>query len=138
MPNADDTTPLMAAAGVGVKSPGEDPGTEEEVLAAVKLAIELGNDVNAVDKEGNTAMHGAAFKWVTSVVPYLVEKGAKIEIWNRKNNQGWTPLRIATGVYRGMNLRGSPQTADAIRKVMETAGVSTLVEAQVNPNGGIK
>jgi ankyrin repeat protein len=138
IPNADDTTPLMAAAGVGVKSPGEDPGTEEEVLAAVKLAVELGNDVNAIDKEGNTAMHGAAFKWVTSVVPYLVEKGAKIEIWNRKNNQGWTPLRIAMGVYRGMNLRGSPQTADAIRNVMVAAGVSTVVEAQVNPNGGIK
>ena len=138
IPNADGTTPLLAAAGVDVQSPGEDPGTEEEVFEAVKLAVELGNDVNAVDQNGNTALHGAALKWATSSVPYLVSKGAKIEVWNRPNQNGWTPLRIATGVYRGMNLRGSPQTAAALREIMAAAGVSTEVEPQKNPNGGIK
>ncbi|MEO6246397.1 MAG: ankyrin repeat domain-containing protein, partial [Opitutaceae bacterium] len=32
IPNSDGTTPLMVAAGIGVQSPGEDPGTESEVL----------------------------------------------------------------------------------------------------------
>ncbi|HLQ79202.1 MAG TPA: ankyrin repeat domain-containing protein, partial [Terriglobia bacterium] len=59
--NDDGTTPLMVAAGVGTSSPGEDPGTEPEVLEAVKLAVQLGADVNAVDKNGETAMHGAAY-----------------------------------------------------------------------------
>src|SRR6185295_13658898 len=60
--NDDGTTPLMVAAGVGTSSPGEDPGSEPEVLEAVKLVLQLGADVNAVDKNGETAMHGAAYK----------------------------------------------------------------------------
>ena len=39
LPNEDNTTPLMVAAGVGTYAPGEDPGTEREVLEAVKLAL---------------------------------------------------------------------------------------------------
>src|SRR5258706_15785914 len=56
LPNAGNTTPLMAAAGVGTGSPGEDAGTEPEALEAGKVALELANDVNAVDKNGETAI----------------------------------------------------------------------------------
>ena len=108
LPNEDNTTPLMVAAGVGTQSPGEDPGTEPEVLEAVKVALELGNDLNAVDKNGETAMHGAAYKHVPSVVRFLAEKGARIEVWNQPNKKGWTPLKIAEGVQRGMNIVSSP------------------------------
>ena len=86
--NEDGTTPLMVAAGLGTNAPGEDPGTEPEVLEAVKVALELGNDLNAVDKNGETAMHGAAYKHVPSVVHFLAEKGARIEVWNQPNKQG--------------------------------------------------
>ena len=48
----DQTTPLMAAAGVGIFSPGENPGTNVEALAAVKLALELGGDVTDVSDYG--------------------------------------------------------------------------------------
>ena len=47
----------------------------------------------------------------------IAAKGAKIEVWNRKNKFGWTPLVIAEGVQRGNNIRTSVATADAIRKV---------------------
>ena len=77
LPNEDGTTPLMAAAGVGTHSPGEDAGTPAEALEAVKLALELGNDVNVVDKNGNTAMHGAAFKQLPEVVKLLDRKGRR-------------------------------------------------------------
>src|SRR5439155_20456491 len=77
LPNQDDTTPLMVAAGIGTQAPGEDPGTEPEVLEAVALALELGNDLNGVDKNGETVMHGAAYKHVPSVVQFLAEKGAR-------------------------------------------------------------
>jgi ankyrin repeat protein len=135
MPNADGTTPLMAAAGVGTHSPGEDAGTPPEALEAVKLTIELGNDVNVVDKNGNTAMHGAAFKQLPEVVKYLDAKGADVAVWNKKNISGWTPLRIAVGVHRGMNFRFHVPTADALKEIMVRAGLSTEVEPETIISG---
>lgn len=136
--NEDNTTVLMAAAGVGTHSPGEDAGTDSEGLEAVKIALELGIDVNAVNKDGDTAMHGAAYKQFPSVVQYLAERGANVEIWNTKNKQGWTPLRIAVGVHRGMHFRGSPPTADSFRAVMAAGGVSTEVEPEAIISGAVK
>jgi ankyrin repeat protein len=85
------------------------------------VALELGNDLNAVDNSGETVMHGAALKHVPSVVRYLAERGARMDIWNRPNKRGWTPLTIAEGVQRGMNIISSPVTAAAIREVMDSA-----------------
>ncbi|HUP39042.1 MAG TPA: ankyrin repeat domain-containing protein [Vicinamibacterales bacterium] len=135
LPNEDGTTPLMVAAGVGTNSPGEDAGAPPEALDAVKLALELGGDVNVVDKNGNTAMHGAAFKQLPDVVRLLDAKGADIAIWNKKNVSGWTPLRIAVGVHRGMNLRFHVPTADALKEIMIRAGVSTEVEPETIISG---
>jgi ankyrin repeat protein len=138
LPNVDNTTPLMVAAGVGTRSPGEDAGTDAEVLEAVKVAVELGNDVNAVDKNGDTAMHGAAYKQVPAAAQYLLDHGAKVDVFNRKNSHGWTPLRIADGVHRGMNLRASPETAVVLRKAMSAAGVSTVVDPEEGISGDTK
>jgi uncharacterized protein len=135
LPNEDGTTPLMVAAGVGTHSPGEDAGAPPEVLEAVKLAIDLGSDVNAVDKNGNTAMHGAAFKQLPDVVKYLDENGAKVDVWNKNNVSGWTPLRIAVGVHRGMNFRFHVPTANALREIMVRANVSTEVEPETIISG---
>lgn len=104
-------------------------------MEALQAAWELGGDVNAVDKNGETAMHGAAYKWVPPAVQFLADKGARIEIWNRKNKNGWTPLRIAEGVHRGMNLRRSPETAEVLRRIMTAAGVSTVVEPEAVVSG---
>jgi uncharacterized protein len=126
--NAQHCTPLMAAAGVGCLAPEEEAGTEDEALEAVKLTLELGNDVNAVDDNGETAMHGAAYKSLPRVAQLLFDKGAKIEVWNRKNKYGWTPLSIAEG-HRPGNFKPSQPTIDAIRSVMLAAGVTP-------PSGG--
>ena len=127
MPNADNTTPLLVAAGIGTNSPPEDPGTESEVVEAIKVALELGNDINAVDKNGETAMHGAAYKQVPAAVRLLAQRGAKIDVWNQKNRKGWTPLKITQGVHRGMNIQKSPATEAAVREVMVAAGVEPVV-----------
>ena len=138
LPTNEKTTPLMVAAGVGTRSPGEDAGTESEALEAVKVALELGGEVNAKNDRGETAMHGAAYKHMPTVVQFLADKGANIAIWNTKNESGWTPLRIAEGVHRGMNLRRSPEAADVLRKIMSAAGVSTEVEPEAVISGATK
>ena len=120
LPNAQHCTPLMAAAGVGCLAPGEEAGTEDEAIEAVKLALELGNNVNAVDDNGETAMHGAAYKSFPRVVQLLADKGARIEVWNRKNKYGWTPLAIAEG-HRPGNFKPSPETIVAVRRLMRPA-----------------
>jgi uncharacterized protein len=121
--NVEKSTPLMMAAGLATRSPGEDAGTESEVLAAVRLALELGADVNAVDSNGETAVHAAAYKNLPKVVKLLVARGARIELWNRPNRFGWTPLAIAVG-YRFGNFKPSAETEAAVREVMIAAGVT--------------
>ncbi len=125
--NDEFSTPLMAAAGLGTRSPGEDAGTEEEVLEVVELLLELGDDINAVDDNGETAMHGAAYKNLPRVVEFLAANGANIDVWNEENRYGWTPLTIARG-YRFGNFKPSPVTVAALERVMELAGVMPSVE----------
>jgi ankyrin repeat protein len=119
VPNIDNSTPLMVAAGLGTESPGEDPGTESEVLESVEYILSLGGDINAVDDRGNTAMHGAAYKHLPSVVNYLNERGAEISIWDQENELGHTPLLIAEGIHRGMNIVSSKITEQAIREILD-------------------
>ena len=119
----------MAAAGLGTRSPGEDAGTEHEVLEAVKLVLDLGDDINAVDDNGETAMHGAAYKNLPRVVEFLAANGARIEVWNEENRYGWTPLTIARG-YRFGNFKPSPVTVAALERVMQEAGVATSGEEE--------
>lgn len=123
IPNIDGTTPLMVAAGIGSSAPEEEAGNESECLAAVKYLVEEhGANINTIDKRGETAMHGAAYKNIPAVVFYLSEQGADINIWNKNNKQKRTPLLIAEG-YRPGNFKPCFKTVDAITKVMLSKGV---------------
>jgi ankyrin repeat protein len=123
--NADGTTPLMVAAGVGSSLPGEEPGTEAEALQAVKMTLDLGGDINAVDVNGDTAMHGAAYKHLPVVAQALADAGAKVEVWNRPNTAGHSPLDIAAGIQRGMNFVFSRETETVLRNLLARAGVAS-------------
>jgi len=121
--NVENSTPLMAAAGLATRSPGEDAGTEPEVIEALQVLLDLGADPNAVDNNGETAIHAAAYKNLPGAVKFLAAKGARIDVWNREDKFGWTPLAIAVG-YRFGNFKPSPVTEEAIREVMIAAGVT--------------
>ena len=77
------TTALMAAFGMGGRRarpwvPYGGAGTAEaRTLAAVRLAVELGVDVNAVDGDGGTALDEAEALQYESVVEYLLAQGAE-------------------------------------------------------------
>ena len=51
-----------------------------------------GEDVNATNSSGNTALHYAVATNDTEIVTLLLSHGAKTDI---KNNKGWSPLMIA-------------------------------------------
>ena len=107
-------TPLMAAAGIAWAS-NQDRASEEQVLEAVKLLVEeVGLDVNAVNDVGETAMHAAAYRGANSVVQYLYDKGAKLDVVAL---DGRTPLIVADGVEYGNSFAAQPHTAVLLRKL---------------------
>jgi uncharacterized protein len=122
LPNDEGCTPWMAAAGMGTAAPGEEAGTELESLDVLKFLLNHGAEMNTVDKKGETAMHGAAYKSAPLIVKFLNEHGADIAIWNRENDLGSTPLLIARG-YRPGNYKPEPATTRAIIDVMKSKGV---------------
>ncbi|HUE90175.1 MAG TPA: ankyrin repeat domain-containing protein [Vicinamibacterales bacterium] len=82
--------PLLAAAGVGYGE-GFAANTHRYApsgfLPAIKYLVEeVGADVNAVDHEGNTAVHHAAARGDTESILYLVSKGADVTKVNREGN----------------------------------------------------
>jgi ankyrin repeat protein len=74
------TTAAMAATGMGGGTPWVQPARAERetlTLEAVKLAAELGVDLNAANIDGRTALDAAKALKYDSVVKFLVEKGVK-------------------------------------------------------------
>jgi ankyrin repeat protein len=117
------TTALMAAAGVGIWAPGENPGTHEEALAAVKLALDVGGGtVNDIDQDGETALHGAVYRGgAIPVIQFLIDQGATLDV---KNKRGWTPVVVADGVeYTPAVLKRYPEAAALLRKTMRERGL---------------
>jgi len=104
-PVDEHTTPLMVAAGVGCV-PGQWIDPERDILAAVKILVEeLKADVNAVNDRHETALHGAVCRGADSVIEYLVDKGARLDV---KDVEGKTPLDVAVdGIFRGDSI-GTP------------------------------
>lgn len=121
--NALQQNALLMAAGIDEKPEGDGPGSAEEHYAAVVYVLSLGvHDINSTDKNGQTAMHAAAYKSLPKVVHLLDRRGADIKIWTQKSKQGRTPLSIAQG-YRPGNFKPNFETVAAITQVMRAHGV---------------
>ena len=111
--SADGTTPLMVAAGVG-RVAGDSLIPEADSVAAARYCFELGNEINAQNSTGYTALHGTAFYGLDDVATLLVSLGADMEI---KNKKGETPLKIAEGTVNQAMLVSHPSTAAVLRKL---------------------
>jgi ankyrin repeat protein len=123
-PITDGTTPLMAAAGLkegnGRTPPEQDRRglsvldggkvpDEARVVEAVAVALQQSINIDATNRNGDTALHAASLMGYNSVVKLIAQKGAKLNI---KNNRGVTPLASLTG--RGENVL-HPSTAELLR-----------------------
>jgi ankyrin repeat protein len=122
------STPLMSAAQSGVVgaggTSGEQAAPEEDLIAAIKLCMEYGADINAADATGQTALHLAASKGSDRIVEYLAKHGAKLDAKDKRDR---TPLDVAMGVGGGpaavgggvtRNVEAHESTAALLRKLM--------------------
>jgi len=92
------TAAMIAACGgspiAGYRHP-HTAQTNQNALDAVRLAVELGNDVNAADDFDMTALHYAAYQGINPIIQYLADQGSKTDVRDRF---GMTPLSIAQGI----------------------------------------
>lgn len=117
-PNDDGCTPILAMAGVGTVAVDEEPGTESEVLEGLTYLLSLDADLNHVDKNKESAMHGAAYRAYPEVVRFLARNGLRISNWNHANRHGWTPMKIAEGSRPG-SVKPSPAVIKALREILQ-------------------
>jgi len=139
------TVAMIAASGGGQRAyPGSasvsTPATEEDSLAALKLVVEAGVDLDAFNVNGDTAIHRAAARGADSIVTYLAERGVRLDTLNR---DGRTPLEVALGLGRSGRGGAPPpvheRTADLLRGLMQARGlpVPTMVAPTTPPAGSV-
>ena len=105
----DGSTALMMAAGVGRIDERENAQEDANALEAAKLALMLGDDIQAANARGRTALHGAAGIGANGLIQFLVEQGANL---NAKDRRAYTPLGIAAGL--------APRGGDSASRVYES------------------
>jgi ankyrin repeat protein len=132
----DGATAVMLAAGMGSSKTASRRGIEtidfgkvepeSRVRDAVAEAVDLGGDVNAASQTGDTALHVAAALGHDTVVQFLVEHGASVNV---KNTRGITPLLAAMfGSTVGRGRSAAPAGADSLgfERPIELAYPSTV------------
>jgi ankyrin repeat protein len=127
-------TPLMLAVGGGPARAQEeevvDKAGRADLIEVMKIILDAGADVNAINDQDNTALHLAAQRGSDRVVQYLISRGAKFDV---KNKQGKTPIEIAP-----------KRTAELLAKLTnssvpsEQPAVAASAAASISPDAGAK
>jgi ankyrin repeat protein len=139
LPNVMGVTPLMAAAGVGVREPGfganrapdfANASIEKQVIASVEILLQAGADVNAAiadlqsrtariarlnsltDRQGQTALHQAAGRGWAEVVAYLLEHGANPAV---EDGLGRTARDLAITPVQGRPVPNGERIAEILQ-----------------------
>jgi hypothetical protein len=112
----DNTTPLMAAAGLGHGGDRyERFWSAARAFEAVKLLVDHGADVNAKNEAQFTALHGTAFVGADAAAEYLVQHGANP---NAQDFIKRTAYRIAQGHKGGgMSFVSRPSTVAVLARL---------------------
>ena len=150
LPNVTGVTPLMAAAGLGVRninfgsnrSPNfeGDEQVEAKAIASLEILLAAGADIDAritdiqsrtariarisgmTERGGQTALYSAAGRGWTRVVAYLVEHGADVDIVDAL---GKSPLDVALGRVGGRSAPGS----EVVAGILKAAGGKSAAAA---------
>lgn len=113
-------TTLMVAVGLG-KQKDFTSLEEKKALQAAKRLVALGADVNAATATGWTSLHAAAFLGANSLINFLVDNGARVNV---QNGCGQTPLSLAEGKnVAGLIIRARPHESTV--KLLKDRGASS-------------
>jgi hypothetical protein len=151
LPNFMGVTPLMAAAGVGVRninfganrSPNfeEDKEIESKVIASLGMLLAASADINAsvagtynrtsriarpsglTDREGQTALFSAAGRGWTRVVAFMIEHGANVDV---VDGRGKSPLDIALTPVGGRPVPNAEAVAELLRGASHKSAAAKL------------
>jgi ankyrin repeat protein len=131
LPNVHGLTPLMAAAGFASGRQFNAALGQARAIELLDVLLAAGADINAkitssnpltarvgrqpssvTDREGQTALYGAARLGWANVVEHLLANGADA---NAKDLRGMTPVDAAMGRTGGRDTRESPEIAKRLR-----------------------
>jgi len=111
----EHSTAIMLAAGMGYHKTSRGG---EQPLEAIQLCLEKGVDVNAINDRGETAVHAAASTGADKIVQLLADKGAKLDV---KDKKGRTPTDVALGINADMvGVEVHESTAALLRQLLGT------------------
>jgi ankyrin repeat protein len=130
----DNTTPLMALAGVGFTQGLSHHRSHEEDMEGLNLLLDLGADVNAANDQGMTPLMGAAQRGANEEIRILVEHGAKLDARDKGTycgdarrtcaGPGMLALNFAMGVAVTVEAPvNRPDTVALIKALMKERGI---------------
>lgn len=128
---------LTACGGIGWVEGVTYERSAKENFDAMRMLLDLGLDPNWANREGRTALMGAALKGRQEVVTMLVERGAKLETRDGGSRDTdtnvsaisghtWQALDYADGLVR-VGVQSAvprPETAALLRKMMTDRGLA--------------
>jgi len=103
-PKGSNALTMSAGLGRGLGVFAKDYGTEADLREATQLLLDRGVDVDHANDDGLTAIHLAAQAGLDSVVTLLAQRGATLDV---KDKKGRTPIDMAMGVG-GRGRAGGP------------------------------
>jgi len=133
---ANGDTALTAAGGIGWVDGVTYERSPQENVEAIRMLLDLGLDPNGANNEGRTALMGAALKGRNAAVQLLVDRGARLETYDRGSRDTdkfgsaaaghtWQALDYAEGLVRVgvQSATAYPETAALIRTLMMQRGL---------------
>jgi ankyrin repeat protein len=130
----NQTTALIIASGLGWQDGGDnlntrDKGSQADAIEAIKLCLDRGLDIHAVNDNGTSVLHAAATRGqAEDIIRFLAEKGARADA---KNRQGQTALDVALA-RRGQDgaVAVVPSTVNILRELLASTGAKTTAQSR--------
>lgn len=125
---------LMAAMGLTPHSMGgggtKPPLATNVALELGVLALELGSPIDAVDNDGETALHLAAEIGHDELIPFLLEQGAALDAIDNNNRMPIDAAAGAPGIPRIVSMPTpnppDPASVALLREAMAAAGIAEV------------